>query len=70
MVPRNAQCPTRPVRPERWDRLIGDGLSGESPALPVRAYIALGANLGDAVAALRRAAMELGALPLPRLYMA
>ena len=43
----------------------------ESPgaASPVRAYIALGANLGDAVAAVRHAAMALDTLPLTRLRL-
>ena len=52
--------------------MSGDGVRGQSPgaALPVRAYVALGANLGDAVAALRHAAMALDALPLTRLRMA
>jgi len=35
-----------------------------SPRAPVTAYIALGANLGDAPAALTRAVQALGALPL------
>lgn len=47
----------------------GDGFRGEV-ALPVRAYVALGANLGDAVAALRHAAVALDALPLTRLCRA
>lgn len=52
--------------------MSGDGLRGESPGvtLPVRAYVALGANLGDAAAALRHAAMALDALPLTRLRIA
>lgn len=52
--------------------MLGDGPQGESSggALPVRAYIALGANLGDAAAAVRRAVMALDALPLTRLRLA
>lgn len=53
--------------------MSGDGLGSESrgAALSViRAYVALGANLGDAVAALRHAAMALAALPLTRLRVA
>ena len=52
--------------------MSGDRPRGESPgtALPVRAYVALGANLGDAVAALRQATVALDALPLTRLHMA
>lgn len=49
-----------------------NGRPDDSPdaALPVRAYIALGANLGDAAAAVRRAAMALDTLPLTRLRLA
>ncbi len=52
--------------------MLGDGQQGESSGgtLPVRAYIALGANLGDAAVAVRRAVMALDALPLTRLGMA
>jgi 2-amino-4-hydroxy-6-hydroxymethyldihydropteridine diphosphokinase len=41
-----------------------------SPGDPVTAYVALGANLGDAQAALRLALRDLGALPHTRLVRA
>ncbi|MDZ4074336.1 MAG: 2-amino-4-hydroxy-6-hydroxymethyldihydropteridine diphosphokinase [Hylemonella sp.] len=41
-----------------------------APCAPVTAYVALGANLGDAPAALRRALSDLGALPHTRLVRA
>ena len=39
-------------------------------AFAVRAYIALGANLGDAAAAVQRAILALDTLPLTRLWLA
>ena len=49
-----------------------DGQQGEAPGGTevVRAYVALGANLGDAVAAVRHAVMALDGLPLTRLRIA
>lgn len=41
-----------------------------APGAPVTAYVALGANLGDAQAALRQALVDLGALPHTRLVRA
>lgn len=41
-----------------------------APGAPVTAYVALGANLGDAPAALRQALHDLGALPRTRLVRA
>ncbi len=41
-----------------------------APGAPVTAYVALGANLGDAPAALRQALNDLGALPHTRLVRA
>jgi 2-amino-4-hydroxy-6-hydroxymethyldihydropteridine diphosphokinase len=41
-----------------------------APGAPVTAYVALGANLGDAPAALRQALHDLGALPRTQLVRA
>ncbi len=41
-----------------------------APGAPVTAYVALGANLGDAPAALRQALTDLGTLPHTRLVRA
>lgn len=41
-----------------------------APGAPVTAYVALGANLGDAPAALRQALNDLGALPHTRVVRA
>ncbi len=41
-----------------------------APGTPVTAYVALGANLGDAQAALRQALHDLGALPRTQLVRA
>jgi 2-amino-4-hydroxy-6-hydroxymethyldihydropteridine diphosphokinase len=44
--------------------------AGEQQAGPVRAFVALGANLGDAVAALQQAAKSLNGLPLTQVHQA
>ena len=59
---RKRGIPVMPRRPPTPDRSI--------ERATVTAYVALGANLGDAAAALRRAVMALNRLPLTRLRQA
>ena len=49
------------------DAQAGEPLEGRSP---VRAYVALGANLGDAAEAVRHAITALGGLPMTRVHRA
>jgi len=70
---RSPRAPSRPLASERQRSVMNAGRSRQAvgfPREPVTAYVALGANLGDAAAALAQAARALGQLPLTQLRKA